>query len=110
MKLYPKCHPSWNVDGKIIKNTPKTPEYTADGYIVPCCWCDCPDKTDFKKFGLYDEKLKLKNVDSVDQIYKSSQWINFHYMLLNNPEDAPAICKKGCSHNTTNIQMYKPKK
>ena len=71
--------------------------YTADGFILPCCWCDSLyTRSDIEKLGLFDENLKLKNVDSVDTIVNSEAWKNFSNILLYRQNDAPSCCKKKC--------------
>lgn len=102
MKLYPKCHPYWNVDGEEIRNPSIKPvAYTAQGYMLPCCWCD-HSKPDRKEhiwtFGLFDEQLKVENVDDIEQeILRSPEWYHFHETLVQNPQSAPSICKEKCS-------------
>lgn len=90
-KLIPRCHDK------------KNPAVTSTGHLVPCCWCD-NGRTEFyediKKFGLYDEELRLDNVSSVKDIVLSKQWVKFHYTLLTDPENSPLICKERCSENS----------
>ena len=99
MKLYPKCHPyiyDDNAEAPVKFRKQKKIAYTAQGYVVPCCWCDDVDMSDFEKNGLLDEELKLENVDKVDKILISKQWLSFHKTLILQPENAPTICKKKC--------------
>lgn len=75
----------------------QTIAYTADGFLLPCCWCDSLyTRSDIKKLGLFDDNLKLKNVDSVNDIVNSNVWKNFSNILLHKHEDAPSCCKKKC--------------
>ena len=102
MKLYPKCHPYWNVDGEEIQNPSIKPvAYTAQGYLLPCCWCDhvtSDRKRHIELFGLFDEQLKVENVDDIErEIFRSPEWYHFHDTLLQNPKNAPFICKHKCS-------------
>ena len=46
--------------------------------------------------GLLDSKLKLSNVDSVEQILESKPWKEFIDTLQNNPEGACDRCKEMC--------------
>jgi hypothetical protein len=46
--------------------------------------------------GLLDEKLKLSNVDNVEQILDSEPWKEFIDTLQNNPEGACDRCKEMC--------------
>lgn len=76
----------------------KPPAYTSDGYILPCCWLDeIPVEADLAKFNLKDNKLKVSNVNSIEEIITSDTWECFFNILLNNPDSAPTICKKKCS-------------
>jgi hypothetical protein len=102
MKLYPKCHPYWEIDGKKIQNSEvKQVAYIAQGYLLPCCWCDGshPDQAkSMEKFGLFDEELKVENVDNIEiEILASPEWYKFHNTLLQKPHNAPPICKSKCS-------------
>lgn len=102
MKLYPKCHPYWNVDGEEIQNPSIKPvAYTAQGYMLPCCWCDASggdQRKSMEDFGLFDEELKVENVDDVElEILASPEWYHFHVTLLQNPHLAPRVCKSKCS-------------
>jgi|TARA_E500000318_G_scaffold68596_2_gene63423 hypothetical protein len=66
--------------------------HSAEGYILPCCMSDhgaIPQ--------LWKEHLKIENVDSIDQILNSKEWISFFEMLKNNPNKSPHICKRFCS-------------
>ncbi len=58
--------------------------YTSDGFMLPCCWLDDP-KNDFgvEYFGLKEEHLRVKNVDSIADIFKSDEWDHFFDPLLN---------------------------
>lgn len=108
MKLYPKCHPYWNVDGEEIKNphVMKPVAYTAQGYVLPCCWCDASEgflfgqnqRKSLEDFGFFNEELKVENVDDVQlEILASPEWYHFHETLLQNPHLAPPVCKRSCS-------------
>ena len=102
MKLYPKCHPYWNVDGEEVKNPNVRPvAYTAQGYLLPCCWCDhvtSDRKRHIEMFGLFDEQLKVENVDDIERdIFQSPEWYHFHDTLVQKPHLAPFICKHKCS-------------
>ena len=101
MKLYPKCHPYWEIDGEKIKNPEIKPvAYTAQGYLLPCCWCDhviSNRKKHIEMFGLFDEELKVENVDDIElEILESPEWYHFHDTLLQNPHNAPILCRRKC--------------
>jgi len=102
MKLYPKCHPYWEIDGKKVKNPAlKSIAYTAEGYLLPCCWCDEAKKRsiqEYEMFGLLDKELKVSNVDDIEQeILRSPEWYHFHETLVHSPENAPRVCIRHCS-------------
>ena len=106
MKLYPKCHPYWEIDGNIVQNNQiRALSYTSQGYLLPCCWCDTADQTCLKQiqmYGFYEPDLKVSNVNSVEEdILKSPEWYHFHETLRTNPIAAPDICKKKCGKNET---------
>jgi len=108
-RLFPKCHPYYNVDGEIVENKRKMgPAYTATGYMLPCCFCDTGNsdwKKEFEFYGLWSEHLKVENVESIQDILTSDEWYDFHKMLIDNPEAAPQVCKLKCS-----IEHTDPKK
>ena len=102
MRLYPKCHPYWKDGDEIIaNNSAQTIAYTAEGYLLPCCWCDSENiksRSELEHFGFYQLDLKVSNVDDITaEILWSPEWNNFHNSLLEDPENAPAICKRKCS-------------
>ena len=94
MKLYPRC-----MSGK------KPPAYSATGYILPCCWCD-DDKVLTEFNFLMKEHLKVDNVESIDEIFLSEEWINFFKMIEHNPIEAPFVCKKYCSNDWETKRIY----
>ena len=110
MKIFPKCHPYWIIDDERVKN-PKiqNPAYTAEGYLLPCCWCDKSQlhvKAVFESFGLYDPDLKVSNVDDIEQdILKSPEWYRFHETLLQDPESAPDVCKRKCTDKDDYVKI-----
>ena len=58
------------------KSYHKPAAYTADGFMLPCCWLDDPknDHALENEFHMKDEHLALKNVDKVEDIYSSKEW------------------------------------
>ncbi len=110
MKLYPKCHPYWvDDDGKRIENPRQVSgEYSARGFILPCCWCDQLEEgnKELATYGILDEELKLENNESVKSIMLSKQWVSFHRLLLEEPEKAPTICKKKCRETPEETEEY----
>lgn len=83
---------------KIVNGRPaQTIAYTADGYLLPCCWCDSLyARSDIEKLNLFDEKLKLQNAKSIEEILYSDTWKNFFNIITSNINNAPICCKKKC--------------
>ena len=100
--INPQCVSfSYNENGKKIYKSPygwcKGIAYCADGFLLPCCWCDQTNLyEDFKNLGFYDESLKLENNDSIEDILLSETWKNFIHVILSTPHLAPRVCKKKC--------------
>ncbi|GEM_PF-3808320 len=86
---------------KIYKQTvEQNIAYTADGFLLPCCWCDAPSaRKDIERMNMYEHNLKLENCQSIDEIVESKIWENFVDTILHDPENAPRCCKEKCGHN-----------
>jgi hypothetical protein len=94
VKLTPKC-----LSGKGYG-------YSAQGYIVPCCWCDPRETHQNRQVSneakeikdmFFKEHLKLTNVDSINEILKSEEWKGFYDALIdNNGDNALEVCKRYC--------------
>lgn len=76
---------------------------TAEGYLVPCCWCDRSmyqkekeNYTDELLESLYDEELALQNNESINDIIASEQWIKFYDAIKAGPDHASVRCKLFC--------------
>ena len=105
VKLTPKC-----LSGKGYG-------YSAQGYLIPCCWCDPREgrtandqgaiETEQIKSIFIKEHLKLTNVDSINEILKSKEWKGFYETLINDPDNALEVCKRYCS--TTQSTKLKEK-
>ena len=70
---------------------------SSSGYFTPCCWFDDElyrDQPWVKT--LFREHLKIENNESLEDIFNSKEWTELFDMLINNPKDAPPICKKMC--------------
>ncbi len=71
--------------------------YTADGFLLPCCWCDNDAaRSDMEKFNMHDDHLKLSNNDTVDDILLSAEWENFTKVIAHDFENSPKCCQKRC--------------
>lgn len=83
-KIYPKC-----INGE------QSLAISATGYLLPCCWWDKPNILEIS--NLFKEKFKIENVESIEQILKSAEWINFYSNLKSGT--GPKICQVYCSKN-----------
>ena len=83
LKIEPRCL-TFNP-----KSYHKPAAYTSDGFMLPCCWLDDP-KNDFgvEYFGLKDEHLRVRNVDKLEDIFKSEEWDHFFWTLLHDQKHA----------------------
>jgi hypothetical protein len=103
--IKPECMPYYYSEKDIKTNNSNASRqhiaYTTDGFILPCCWCDAPStRADIDKLGLYNENLKLKNNNSVDEILTSEPWKKFINIMLHEPESAAKCCREKCGvHN-----------
>ena len=82
------------------KSYHKPAAYTADGYMLPCCWLDDP-KNDYdieERFKLKEEHLALDNVEKIEDIYGSKEWEHFFDTLINNPSCAMKQCQYKCGN------------
>jgi len=103
-KIFPKCHPYYVIDNKKVKNVETIgPAYTSEGYMLPCCWCDNSEHKNlynFKFWGFFEEHLKVENNDNISDILNSSEWKEFHKMLIEEPSIATTGYKRKCSQLT----------
>ena len=54
------------------------------GFLTPCCYTCVNSPEKHKGISqLYKEHLKISNVDSVDEIIFSEEWLEFFDMLKN---------------------------
>jgi hypothetical protein len=93
MKLYPKCIQASYNDGEKAK----PPALSARGFFYPCCWCDKYEEKADKEFeNLTKEHLRVENVEDVEDIFASDEWADFFDILINDPDNAPSVCKRMC--------------
>ena len=71
--------------------------HTARGYILPCCWADRPELFEGDMKDLVKEKFKLTNIEKIEDVIESKEWINF-YNKLKHGEGAK-ICSIYCNGN-----------
>ena len=84
-----------------MENEYHTPAaYTADGFMLPCCWLDQPEVDDDveKVWHLKDNHLAVKNVNKLEEIYGSKEWENFFDALINRPSKAMNYCQYKCGN------------
>ena len=85
MKINPKCKAG------------KDYSYSAKGFLLPCCWCDTVNpETDKELHKLFNPELHLSNVDSIEEILLSDEWLNFDESITKDFDKAPKVCKRYC--------------
>ena len=88
MKINPRCE-----KGKQSKDY----AYSAKGFLLPCCWCDTINpKSDKELYKLFNPNLHLSNVDSIDEILLSDEWLDFKKSITKEYDKAPDVCKRYC--------------
>ena len=88
------------VDPKCIKGD-NCIAYSATGYLLPCCWADQIDRRlEFK--SLLKDKFRLDKVESIEEIINSDKWQSFYRGLLEDPDNAPSVCKNYCKSDYNN--------
>ena len=68
--------------------------HNATGHLLPCCWCENTDDPDFDT--LLQDHLKIENVDGIDEIILSNEWLEFVRILVEDPLKAPKSCWRYC--------------
>ena len=72
------------------------------GYITPCCYTSVNNPEKHEGISqLYAEHLKISNVDSIEEIIFSDEWLEFFDMLKNRPAAWPRICIKICTERNS---------
>jgi len=70
----------------------------AQGFLLPCCWCDTPktlNDINFKK--LVNSKFHLSKVKDIKEVLYSNEWKEFRENLKkNNVNKLPDMCKIKC--------------
>lgn len=88
-------------------------KFMSNGYIAPCCWLT--DKNSVSEhLGIYDEELKLKNVDTVEEILLSDQWDDFINKLISHHDwqssDGnwllPRECLQVCGSDDNDVDVF----
>ncbi len=76
------------IDPKCI-NSDQRISYSSQGFLIPCCWFH--DEEPF-----FQEKFRVENNDSIEDILLSEEWLDFYRMLQEEPERAPYTCHRKC--------------
>ncbi len=78
----------------------------SQGYLLPCCWTDPLYKLKPNYNGdmdgmdeLFKKEFNIENVDGVDDIILSDEWIDFFNKLINETS-VPKICTMYCGTDT----------
>lgn len=66
------------------------------GYLLPCCWTQNEFREKYIS-QLTQEKFHFSNVNSIEEIVNSPEWTEFYRVLLEEPENAPKVCKNYCA-------------
>jgi hypothetical protein len=78
--------------------------HSARGYLTPCCWMD-NNSINNKNIAhdiFFQEKLKIINNNNIIDIIQSKEWLDFYKLLQEEPDKAPWVCHKHCSHDSPN--------
>ncbi len=81
------------------------PAINAQGFLLPCCWCDNPKTLNHKTFKkLIKDKFHLDNVEQISDVIYSKEWQEFKKDLANsNIENLPPVCKIKCEGGKINV-------
>lgn len=94
-----------------MQDNPQGFGHSAQGYLLPCCWCDNHTTVNDPLLdALFDEELKISNVDNIQTIVMSDQWLAFTKAIIGDVEKAPNVCKMYCGElpNTKETIIIKP--
>jgi hypothetical protein len=90
LKIKPQC-----LKGKQVA-------FINKGFFTPCCQIDGWRQLEpFKELGFLDEEFHISNLktqEDISTIFESKIWQDFYNNLLENPEEAPWVCKKVCGY------------
>jgi len=90
-KIIPKC----------VLGDRTTLGHSADGFLLPCCWCDyrafnLENKMNKIHKDLYSEHLHLDKIESIEEITNSKEWKVFWDTMFDDPNNAAKPCKQFC--------------
>ena len=85
----------------------------AQGFLLPCCWCDQPWTLEQECFKpLVQDKFHLSKVKDINEVIYSKEWQKFKKDLEeSNIENLPPVCMKQCEekdgeNKQSKIQRY----
>jgi hypothetical protein len=99
MKLRPDCT---KLDKKF--------GWSAQGYLLPCCWCDLKSTFDGKQGALSElvkEHLHIDKVQSIDEVLDTPEWKNFYKVITNDKttNETPEVCIRHCGQGMRSIRV-----
>ena len=85
----------------------------AQGFLLPCCWCDQPWTLEQEHFKpLVQDKFHLSKVKNINEVIYSDEWQIFKKDLQeSNIKKLPPVCIKQCEekegkNKQSKIQRY----
>lgn len=111
IRIKPKCWPV-NENGERDDSLARMPPaFSANGYFFPCCWMEKTEYVEKNIHNLFDEELKITNIESVDEVFNSEQWKKFYMTMLFDPNNICDVCKIMCGvvidHNEEEHEYWK---
>jgi MoaA/NifB/PqqE/SkfB family radical SAM enzyme len=70
--------------------------FSVTGHITPCCWTNTRWNAKYLK-DIFLEKNHIDNHASVSDIIQTPEWKKLFNVLINDPNNAPDVCKKMCT-------------
>jgi len=70
--------------------------FSITGHITPCCWTNVSWDEPYLK-DIFSKENHIDNFEKIEDVFKTTAWVNFFKMLQENPELAPTTCKEKCS-------------
>lgn len=90
MKLNPNCLKKSKLFG-----------WSAQGYLLPCCWCDLPSTFNGEQGAvskLVDPKFHIDKINNFEEVINSQEWKDLYAIITDESriDEAPAVCKRHC--------------
>lgn len=80
----------------------------SQGYFTPCCWLDDElYRNQPMVNNFYKPHLHIDQNENIQDIFDSSEWVEFWDILLNRPEDAPPVCYEYCASEKGDKEILK---